>query len=143
MSLFSSLPIYCAMCGSLVDYQKAWRSGLGNVYVCGKQCHDDFDLAYSRMILRKEQPVKPVMHFVSEFCKGEICGHCGNPATHKVGEEISFDEPQPELSDTFGFPPVIIGRHNLTAYVCCERFRQLFGPAAPCFKEVPPVNPEK
>lgn len=52
-------------------------------------------------------------HFVSSSCEGETCLHCGRPATHKVGEEIMHDDPNPN-------------RHNLTAYVCCAIFRSLF-----------------
>ena len=68
-------------------------------------------------------------HFVSASCQGEYCVMCrlnstdlgryARPATHKVGEEIMNDDPDPE-------------RHNLTAYLCCTHFRQLFGPAAHC-----------
>ena len=32
------------------------------------------------------------MHFVSKSCGGHRC-RCGNPATHKVGEEIPWDDP--------------------------------------------------
>jgi hypothetical protein len=60
-------------------------------------------------------------HFVSVSCKGTQC-FCGKPATHKVGEEILHDDPNPN-------------RHNLTAYVCCEHFRQLMGPAVPCVEK--------
>jgi hypothetical protein len=52
-------------------------------------------------------------HFVSGACGGEVCVHCGRPATHKVGEEIAYDDPRQV-------------RHNLTAYVCCAVFRALF-----------------
>lgn len=71
------------------------------------------------------------MHFVSASCEGEACGIClregGMPrqqaqATHKVGEEILRDDPNP-------------ARHNLTQYVCCWHYRLIVGPAAPCFKE--------
>ena len=66
-------------------------------------------------------------HFVSESCEWELCGYtfsasgvrCLAPATHKVGEEIMHDDPNPH-------------RHNLTQYVCCEHFRAIVGPAAPC-----------
>jgi len=47
-------------------------------------------------------------------------------ATHKVGEEIPHDDPNPH-------------RHNLTAYVCCLHFQQIMGPAVLCslpWKEV-------
>ncbi len=57
-------------------------------------------------------------HFVSRYCKGRKCqiSGCQNPASHKVGEEIPDDDP-----DQTG--------HNLTAYVCCEHFRFIMGPA--------------
>lgn len=48
-------------------------------------------------------------HFVSGTCRGERCSVCGRDATHKLGEEIAFDDPLPF-------------RHNLTAYVCCQHF---------------------
>jgi hypothetical protein len=65
------------------------------------------------------------MHYVSKSCAGERCGPCLRnngervPATHKVGEEIPFDDPLPM-------------RHNLTQYVCCMHFTRIMGPAAPC-----------
>lgn len=43
---------------------------------------------------------------------------CGEPATHKVGEEIPIDDPE--------------RRHNFTVYVCCHHFAQLFGNAVFC-----------
>jgi len=57
-------------------------------------------------------------HFISSTCEGEKC-FCGEPATHKIGEEIPHDDPSQM-------------RHNYTAYVCCEHFRQLFGEAVQC-----------
>jgi hypothetical protein len=53
-------------------------------------------------------------HFVSGACKGERCTVCGKDATHKVGEEILFDDPNQS-------------RHNLTAYVCCDDFKEIMG----------------
>lgn len=58
-------------------------------------------------------------HFVSASTRGEICGMCyrafrSTPATHKVGEEIPTD------GKGFG--------HNLTQYVCCAHFGQIFRP---------------
>ncbi len=53
-------------------------------------------------------------HFVSASCDGERCRVCGKPATHKLGEEILHDDPNP-------------ARHNLTAYVCCQHFREIVG----------------
>lgn len=48
-------------------------------------------------------------HFVSAACCGERCIVCDSDATHKIGEEIFHDDPDPY-------------RHNLTAYVCCRCF---------------------
>ena len=62
-----------------------------------------------------------MVHFVSASCRGEKCSICKSPATHKVGEEIMSDDPNPI-------------RHNLTAYVCCEHFRLIMGPAVPCLR---------
>lgn len=61
-----------------------------------------------------------VKHFVSASCAGEKCTMCGKDATHKVGEEIPWDD--------------LLGsmRHNFTAYVCCDCFRLIMGPAVVC-----------
>jgi len=67
-------------------------------------------------------------HFVSASCEGETCRYarCGQPATHKVGEEIPFDYyPAPDITH-------VPCRHNFTAYVCCDHFFDLFGSAVPC-----------
>lgn len=64
------------------------------------------------------------MHFVSGTCNGESCSICGAPATHKVGEEIPYNEPKSEFA---GYE---FGRHNFTAYVCCEHFGMIFGRVA-------------
>ncbi len=66
------------------------------------------------------------MHFISKTCEGVWCHMCKDnvmhvPATHKVGEEIAVDAPGSEKL-----------RHNLTAYVCCDCFRKIMGPAVPC-----------
>lgn len=63
-----------------------------------------------------------MVHFTSASCRGERCSVCADPATHKLGEEIPHDDPQPN-------------RHNLTAYVCCRHFKMLLGPAAGCKTE--------
>lgn len=52
------------------------------------------------------------MHFIPASCRGERCTMCGESATHKVGEEIMWDDPNPI-------------RHNLTAYICCRHFEQV------------------
>lgn len=53
-------------------------------------------------------------HVVSAACRGETCTMCREPATHKVGEEILFDDPAEKVTS-----------HNLTAYVCCRCFRAI------------------
>lgn len=63
-------------------------------------------------------------HPVSKACIGEKCNICGDDATHKVGEEILFDDPQPV-------------RHNYTAYVCCDCFLMIFGNLVPCKPKFP------
>lgn len=70
------------------------------------------------------QDMSPMVHFVSGSCRGEKCGMCyrhggDSPATHKVGEEIMHDDPNPI-------------RHNFTQYVCCDHFEQILGLAVPC-----------
>jgi len=62
-------------------------------------------------------------HFVSKLCVGEVCSICSTPASHKVGEEIASDDPNPM-------------RHNLTAYICCTHFRIIMGGQAHC-----PITP--
>ncbi len=59
-----------------------------------------------------------INHFISGSCIGEKC-QCGNDATHKVGEEIAYDDPNQ-------------ARHNYTAYVCCACFANTMGPAVNC-----------
>lgn len=54
--------------------------------------------------------------FISGCCEGERC-FCGKPAEHKVEETIFPDDPMQY-------------RHELTAYICHEHFRQIMGPAA-------------
>jgi hypothetical protein len=58
-------------------------------------------------------------HFVSSNCRGEICRICSRPATHRVAEEIPFDDPEPS-------------RGRLTAYLCCSHFALVIGPSVPC-----------
>jgi|GEM_PF-2692519 len=69
-------------------------------------------------------------HFISASCGGEHCRICGEAATHKVGEEIAWDEPNPQFPERTGY--IKAGRHNFTAYVCCRHFRELFGDAVFC-----------
>lgn len=78
---------------------------------------------------------------------------CHEPATHKVGEEIPNDEPCRECGATWVYgrdpepleTPVDVRcpsmyhmagpaaqRHNLTAYVCCQCFTRILGPATGC-----------
>lgn len=64
--------------------------------------------------------------FISDSCVGESCVICGAQATHKVGEEIPYDDPIPN-------------RHNLTAYVCEKHFNKLFR----SYDEEPSEHPKK
>lgn len=61
-------------------------------------------------------------HFVSKSCDGEYCRMCEEPASHKVGEELPWDDPMQN-------------RHNLTAYLCCGHFYDIFGFKVPCFED--------
>lgn len=63
--------------------------------------------------------MKDTGHFVSATCEGVGCSMCDSPATHKVGEEIAYDDPNKN-------------RHNYTAYVCCNHFKMILGSAVPC-----------
>jgi hypothetical protein len=47
--------------------------------------------------------------WVSRSCAGEWC-RCGRTASHKIGEVIMRDDPNPD-------------RHELTVYQCCVCFR--------------------
>ena len=64
----------------------------------------------------------PPTHYVSKSCGGETCSVCDKPATHKLGEEIMWDDPNP-------------ARHNLTAYVCCEHWTMILGPLTGCDRD--------
>lgn len=66
-------------------------------------------------------------HNISKSCQGETCRICGQPATHKVGEEITYSCSLPRL-----LPNPIPHRHNYTAYVCCTCFAMIFGTTVPC-----------
>jgi len=63
--------------------------------------------------------MKKSEHFVSKSAYGELCSVCNEPATHKLGEEIMWDDPHKE-------------RHNLTAYVCCEHWTMILGSFTGC-----------
>jgi hypothetical protein len=94
-------------------------------------------------------------HFISASCGGEYCGLCwrngieGVPATHKVGEEIPSDTPIPaeyqkvmdegKLSWTAA-KIMMTKRHNLTEYVCCLCFADIFGSAAQEMCSLPTVD---
>ena len=73
-------------------------------------------------------------HIVSVTCEGERCGHevvggyCGEPATHKVGEELPFE--MKRSKGALSLNEFIKIRHNLTMYVCCEHFGQILGTVA-------------
>jgi hypothetical protein len=54
--------------------------------------------------------------FVSKSCRGKKC-YCGEPAEHKIGEVIQWDDPRQF-------------RHLLTSYVCHRHFVKIMGPIA-------------
>lgn len=89
-------------------------------------------------------------HFVSKSAGGP-CSICLQPSTHKIGEEIPWDEPCMQCGSTWqardtvnpeqpndctatyhSFSGPQGQRHNLTAYVCCQHFTMLLGPATGC-----------
>lgn len=61
-------------------------------------------------IIDKDGWILALVDFVSDCCIGEYCHMCGLPATHKISEEIMFDDPNPQ-------------RHPLSAYVCTTHFQ--------------------
>jgi hypothetical protein len=78
-------------------------------------------------------------HFVSKSCEGETCRMCGRQATHKVAEDLPYDypgnHPDPlvnarEMAVLRRLPDLL--RFELTAYVCCEHFWRILGPAVEC-----------
>jgi len=83
--------------------------------------HPDPRLSCVRYHKMGSMDAQAVLHsyHVSLACRGERCSVCGVDATHKLGEEIMYDDPFPK-------------RHNLTAYVCCEHYMMILGPATRC-----------
>lgn len=65
-----------------------------------------------------------MIDFVSIYCRGEKCP-CGQPAAHKVSEEIFDDDPN-------------YHRHPLTAYICTDCFNSLFRVFCPLDKKETP-----
>ena len=48
------MQIYCSSCGKLLEYGKHWRSSLaGGIPVCDKECLDNIDNAYCKMIVER------------------------------------------------------------------------------------------
>jgi hypothetical protein len=60
----------------------------------------------------------------SKFLEGEKC-RCGKPAYMKVGEEIFLDDPSGNI--LVGTEVLTQARHNLTAQICEDHARELFG----------------
>lgn len=62
---------------------------------------------------------------VSACCEGERC-FCGQPASAKVEETIFHDDWSMRGDGPNGsLPPIMRGRHPLTAYICAEHFAQI------------------
>jgi hypothetical protein len=96
---------------------------------CTDHWHDE-PAASPVSIPETPKQAKPPMHFKSGCCIGEKCSACGNPATHKVGEEQFPDDMR-------------TWAHNLTAYVCCEHFKQIMGRCEPLASPVSKSGPSK
>lgn len=62
-------------------------------------------------------------HKVSIYCGSEKC-HCGQIATHKIGEEIQIVPlaTNEQVTNEKVLNVLMSMRHNFTAYVCCEHF---------------------
>ena len=61
-----------------------------------------------------DNEMSKLKNFVPLECLGEKCSVCGLPACAKVGEEILSSDLMPQ-------------RHNVTAYLCAEDFKRVFG----------------
>lgn len=98
--------------------------------ICGRRMcdHTPEERGQTFEQMMGDAPVGKKEHFVSKSCEGEKCSFlidtrpspmkkCGQPAKHKVGEEILHDDPNPN-------------RHNMTAYVCCDCYMRIMG--RPC-----------
>ncbi len=75
-----------------------------------------------------------MLHYISEYCKGENCRLCGSPATHKVEEYIPQDDPAWTKSVFLQIDAPVLQRHPFSAYVCCSCFKLLFGDGVFCEK---------
>lgn len=74
-------------------------------------------------VKEKEVKEEPSGHYVASSCWGVSCHMCGGKASHKVGEEIPWDDPSRQEGPR---------RHNFTAYVCCQCFTNILGAATFC-----------
>lgn len=81
----------------------------------GRYTREELQEEYDRYCRRfKVSPAK-----ISAACEGERCTQCLDPAGHKVGEKILFDDPRFEQILCHG------AQHEYTAYVCCRHFKRL------------------
>ena len=59
MSLYGKFIAYCNNCGKKLLTEAGghgmWKAG-GVMMVCGKECHDEMDVKYTRSILGKDTP---------------------------------------------------------------------------------------
>lgn len=69
-------------------------------------------------------------HQIDPSAQGASCGLCGQPATHKIGEDKLAIPPRREGEQLSAYMTRTNQRHNFTAYVCCGCFGRLFGPDA-------------
>ena len=71
------------------------------------------------------------MHFISTACINEKCSMCKKQATHKVSEEIIFDNTSEYSAYTISEGM----RHPFTNYVCCKHFKMIFGKGVDCYNK--------
>jgi hypothetical protein len=50
--------IYCANCGSTIDYGKHWHNLAVRAPVCGKKCNDELSIKYYKMMVARNNSVK-------------------------------------------------------------------------------------
>lgn len=101
---------HCAACSTCGEAHSGSDKRSLRCQDCAEKLRDDSMTAPMPETISPREKV-----FVSATCDGETC-HCGAPAVRKVGEEISYDDPNPR-------------RHNHTAYVCARHYAELMGPS--------------
>lgn len=114
MTTVIELP-FCPIClyppngGPAGSGESVWCGNPDCKLYCVDMTEDEWRRLQARLCAKNQKHAA----FVSTSCKGEVC-KCNDEATHKIEETIQHDDPEPN-------------RHPLTAYVCCDCFKQLMG----------------